>query len=994
MSAQDRRLPQGGEVDRSTPMRFRFDDRDYQGLAGDTLASALLANDVRLVGRSFKYHRPRGIFSAGPEEPNALVELRTGARIEPNTRATTIELYDGLEAASQHRWPSLRWDVGEVNNLVSDFLPAGFYYKTFMGWPGWMFWEHFIRKAAGMGRGTLDADPDSYDKMNAHCDVLVIGGGPAGLSAALVAGRSGARVILVEETDGFGGRLRGERETIDDKPARHWVASTLAELDGMGDVTLLRRTTAFGRYDGNVVAALERRADHLAEPPEHISRQRLWTIRARRIVLAAGGIERHIAFADNDRPGVMLAGAARTYLNRFAVQVGKIATVFANNDDGYRTALDLAAGGVEINAIVDPREHGGTWRQKAETAGIDVFAGAVVSRAHGRLGLVSVDVRDASGKNRFLASDLLAVSGGWSPNVHLTCHLGAKPVWDNALATFLPGDTGPDMRVAGSARGLAGLGTCITDGYAQARAALDDLGYSKSALPDVPVTDEPQEEPVQALWQVPGKGMRFVDYQDDVKVSDIALANREGYQSVEHLKRYTTLGMGTDQGKTANVIGLAVLAEERGLPIDKVGTTTFRPPYTPVTFGAFVGRETGLHYQPLRRSAMHDWHVANGATFVNAGHWLRPQYYLRDGESDVKADIDRAITREVTETRGGVGIVDVSTLGKIDLQGPDTAELLNRLYINGWKTLAVGKARYGLMLREDGHVWDDGTTSRLGENHYFMTTTTANAGPVMRHIEYALQVLWPDLDVKAVSVTEHWAAMAIAGPKSREALAAVLDDVDVSNDALPFMGVVECTLAGIPARVFRISFSGELAYEINVAADCGEAAWEHVMRTGAPLGILPYGTEAMGIMRIEKGHVAGPELDGRTTPADLGLGRMVSSKKPCLGAPMLTREGLTDTDRPSLVGLVPVDGKSRPRAGAVLIADPKAVPPVDKLGHVTSSAYLSPNLDHPIALGLLEGGMAREGETVWAAFPLRDEMIEVRVTGPVFLDPDGERMHG
>ena len=997
------RLAEGGAIDRRAPLRFRFDGKAYQGFLGDTLASALLASGVRLVGRSFKYHRPRGVYTAGSEEPNALVQLRTGGRLEPNTRATMVELYGGLEATSQHRWPSLALDVSQALQLAAPFIPAGFYYKTFMGAPGWMFWEHWIRKAAGRGRAAYEPDPDRYDRMNAHCDVLVIGGGPAGLSAALAAGRAGARVMLLDENDDFGGRLRAERDSINGAPAMTSVRRIAAELDDLPGVTLLRRTTAFGRYDGNVVGAVERVSDHLAEPPPHGVRQRYWVIRARRIVLAAGATERPLVFAGNDKPGVMLAGAARAYANRFAVRPGNRAVIFANNDDGYRTAIDLAAAGMDIGAVVDPRAGGhGAWKARADALGIECLTGHAVAATHGFLSLSGIEVaalapdgRALQGQAKYLSCDLLAVSGGWSPNVHLTSHTGGRPVWEPAIGGFVPGP-GEIGETAGAARGTFSLAACMAEGFAAGAAAAEAAGFAVSAAPPLPETDEPAAGPLKPLWRVPtlaGRaGKAFVDLQDDVTADDIALAHREGYISVEHLKRYTTLGMGTDQGRTSNVNGHALMAEARGIPVEAVGTTTFRPPYTPVAMGAIAGRETGHHFAPVRRTALHHWHVAHGGVMQASGQWMRAAYYLQGGETNVKADFDRAIAREVLATRNGVGIVDVSTLGKIDIQGKDAGAFLNRIYANGFATLAVGRARYGLMLREDGIVLDDGTTSRLAENHYLMTTTTAEAGRVMSHIEEYLAVHWPDLDVKAVSVTEQWAGIALAGPRSRDVLAAVLDGHDVSNAALPYMGVCEATLGGIPARVFRISFSGELAYEINVPADHAVAAWERLLVAGQSHGIVTYGLEAMAIMRIEKGHVAGHELDGRVTADDLGMGRMAGDRKEYIGRRQMGRDGLVDPERPKLVGLVPVDGKTRPRGGAILVADPDAPPPVAKLGRVSSSAYLSPNLGHPVALGFVEGGLRRKGETVWAVYPLRGERVEVRIVEPVFWDPEGERL--
>ncbi len=976
------RLADGGLIDRARRLAFDFDGRRLHGHPGDTLASALLANGVHLVGRSFKYHRPRGILTAGSAEPNALVELRAGARREPNTRATTVELYDGLVAASQNRWPSLRHDVLSINDVMSRFLPAGFYYKTFM-WPpkAWLTYEKFIRRAAGLGSAAEQPDPDRYDRMNLHCDVLVVGGGVAGLAAAEAAGRDGARVVLVDESDRLGGSLLGERIRIDGAPALAWIDSLVAILAERSETTVLTRTTAFGVYDDNFVGAIERVSDHLREPPAHGVRQRYWRIRAGRVVAAAGALERPLVFAENDRPGIMLASAVRAYLNRYAVRPGRRAVVFCNNDDGYRTALDLQAAGVEVAAVVDARRDDGAWRARAREAGVEVMAGAVVTRARGKRHVRAVEVMTlagggASGASRRIACDLVAVSGGLDPALHLLSHAGAVAEYDPEIAAFRPGEGARgDIVAVGAANGTFDLAAALRE--------------AKIA------TDEPEATAPLALWRVPGgKGKAFVDPQNDVTADDIALAHREGYVSVEHLKRYTTLGMGTDQGKLGNVNGLAILAEARGAPIGQVGTTTYRPPYVGVAIGALVGPDVGHHEAPVRYSAMHDWHVARGAVFVEAGAWLRPRYYLAPGEVDGRETMDRAITREVVETRGGVGLVDVSTLGKIDIQGPDSGELLNRLYTNGWKGLEVGRARYGLMLREDGLVFDDGTTSRLGERHYLMTTTTTNAGPVMAHLEYYLQIVWPELRVKAVSVTEQWAAMALAGPKAREVLAAVAPGLDVSNEAFPFMGVRFAEVAGVEARIFRISFSGELSYEINVGADWGASVWERIVEAGATWGLRPYGTEAMGIMRIEKGHVAGGELDGQSTAEDLGLARMQSRRKDYIGLAMLDREGLADAMRPRFVGLVPVDGTTPIRVGAHIVEDPHAAPPVARLGHVSSSAYLSPTVGHPIALGFVAGGRERLGEEIWAVSPVHDQRVKVRLADPVFYDPEGGRQRG
>ncbi|MBV9522385.1 MAG: sarcosine oxidase subunit alpha family protein [Alphaproteobacteria bacterium] len=997
MSDQPFRMHEGGGIDRARPLGFTFDGKRYSGFAGDSLASALLANGVRLVGRSFKYHRPRGIMSAGPEEPNALVRLRTGNRIEPNTRATMIELFDGLVAESQNRWPSLDLDFGAVASLFAPLIPAGFYYKTFMAPKGaWLFYERFIRAAAGMGAGGDAPDPDHYEKRHAHCDVLVIGGGPAGLATALAAGRAGARVILVDEMAELGGAVRREDAAVSGMPAREWLASTLAELESLPEIRLLRRATAFGHYDHNLVAVVERVADHLAVPPPHFARQVTWLVRASQVVYATGAIERPLVFANNDRPNIMLAGAARAYVNAFGVAPGTRAVVFTNNDSAYATALDLQRAGVQIAAVIDPREDSaGDLPRRARDAGIACRFGEAVITALGTGRVTGVETialgAGHNGHGDELGCDLLCVSGGWSPTLHLHCQSGGRPAWNEALAAFVPGRSKQAERSAGAVAGTFDLVACIADGLAAGAAAAQAAGVGDGARPTAPDWPRETTSPLRPLWSVPARPGKkaFVDFQDDVTASDIGLAAREGYRSVEHLKRYTTLGMGTDQGKTSNVNGLALLAELRGEAIPAVGVTTFRPPYTPVAIGNFAGRDTGRHFEPIRRTAIHRWHETAGAVFMEAGLWLRPSCYPRAGESERDA-----IRRETLEVRNGVGLVDVSTLGKIEIAGPDAALFLDRVYCNTFSTLAVGRARYGLMLREDGIVFDDGTTSRLADDLFIMTTTTANAVAVMQHLEFLLQVVWPELRVAATSITEQWAAMALAGPASREVLSRVADGADVGDAALPHMGAQAGSVAGAPARIFRISFSGERAYEINVPADYGQHVWTAIIEAGRSSGIVPYGVEAMGVMRIEKGHVTGAELDGTTTAEDVGLGRMVAMRKAdFIGRHAVARTGLIDPRRHRLVGLVPVDGKTRLRAGMQIVADSRVPPPVPMIGRVTSVAQ-SPMLNHPIALGLVEGGIARKGETLHALFPLADQWTAVRVTDPVFYDPKGERLHG
>lgn len=980
------RLLTGGLIDRTASLSFTFDGKAMTGLAGDTLASALLANDQLLVGRSFKYHRPRGIVTAGPSEPNALVTIGSGAQSDPNTRATVAELYGGLTAVSQNRWPSLKYDVGAVNSVLSPFLSAGFYYKTFM-WPS-AFWEKvyepLIRKAAGLGKAVLERDPQSYEKCWAHCDLLVVGAGPTGLMAALTAGRAGLRVIIVDEDFRLGGSLLSETTAIGDKTAPAFAETVIAELRALPNVTVMPRTTVFGWYDDNVFGAVERVQKHVSYSQDKLPVERLWRIAARRALLASGAEERPLVFGGNDRPGVMTAGAVRTYANRYGVAAGQSVAVFTNGDSGYRTAADLAKQGVEIAVIVDSRSNA----VDVAPSGVRVIRGGSIVDTAGRRRVAAVTF-ERSGYEEKIACDAVAMSGGWSPVIHLACQRGARSVWSDDLQAFLAPDVGNGLRLAGAAAGRYALADCLKDGVDQAVAIAADLGVTVSA-PDLPDVGETPDPSFTALWYAPGaKSKAFVDFQNDVHVKDLALALREGFGHVEHAKRYTTNGMATDQGKLSGINASALLAGMQGISPGAVGTTTFRPFYTPISFGALAGSSRDEHAAPIRTSPLHGWAKKHGASFVEAGLWYRSAYFSQGNEKTWRESCDR----EVANVRRNVGICDVSTLGKIEVFGADAAEFLNRLYCNPFLKLPVGKARYGLMLREDGIVYDDGTTSRLGPQHFVMTTTTALAGGVMSHMEYCAQVLWPDLSVRFSSVTDQWAQMSIAGPKARQVLEQVVED-DMSDKAFPFLAAGVVTLkGGLKARLFRISFSGELAYEIAVPARFGEAVADAIMEEGRQYGIAPYGLEALNVLRMEKGHVTHAEFDGRVTPDDAGFGRMVSAQKAdFIGKRLSTRYGLTAADRMQMVGLKLIDPEGTIRAGAHLLREGAKPSTWNDQGYV-SSACFSPTLGHPIGLAFLKSGRERYGETVVVWDRLANTEVMAQVCNPVFFDPENARLH-
>ncbi|WJF91545.1 sarcosine oxidase subunit alpha family protein [Paraburkholderia bonniea] len=1004
--SQKNRLGTGGRINRAQPLCFTFNGRTYHGFQGDTLASALLANGVHFVARSFKYHRPRGIFTAGVEEPNAIVQLECGAYTVPNARATEVELYQGLSATSVNAEPSLERDRMALNQHFARFLPAGFYYKTFM-WPRkwWPKYERRIRAAAGLGRAPQEPDAERYDKCYAHCDVLVVGGGPAGLMAAHAAGATGARVMLVDDQRELGGSLLSRRVEIDGLMGLHWVEKITAELRRMPEVTLLTRSNAFGYQDHNLVTVTQRLTEHLPVSLRKGSRELLWKIRARRVILATGAHERPLVFGNNDLPGVMLASAVSTYVHRYGVLPGRNAVVFTNNDDGYQCALNLKACGAQVT-VLDARgqcQNAGSLPEMARRAGVRVMPNAVVSVARGKRHVSSVEVASylpsASGQGASVGAklaelpcDLLALSGGWSPALHLFAQSGGTAHWHDEKACFVPGKAAQAECSIGAAAGEFSLAhalpLALDAGLEAARAA----GFT-AARPASPRVAHLPSTPLVPLWLVgtlaaAARGPKqFVDWQNDVCAADILLAVREGFESIEHVKRYTAMGFGTDQGKLGNINGMAILAQALGKTLPETGTTTFRPNYTPVSFGTFAGRELGEWLEPVRKTCLHEWHVEHGALFEDVGNWKRPWYYPRGAE-----EMHAAVARECLAVRQSVGMLDASTLGKIDIQGPDAAQLLNWAYTNPWSKLEVGKCRYGLMLDENGMVFDDGVTVRLAEQHYMMTTTTGGAARVLSWLERWLQTEWPGLKVRLASVTDHWATFAVVGPNSRKVLQKVCDEIDFSNAAFPFMSYRAGTVAGVGARVMRISFSGELAYEVNVPANFGRSVWQRLMQAGAEFGITPYGTEAMHVLRAEKGYIiVGQDTDGSVTPHDLGMGGLVAKTKDFLGKRSLARSDTAQEGRKQFVGLLAEDAALVIPEGSQIVARPFSGSTAPMLGHVSSS-YYSPVLQRSIALALIQGGLGKLGEQV--TIPLASgRQVAATITSPVFYDTEGARQH-
>jgi len=994
------RLASGGEINRTERVSFKFNGKTFFGYKGDTLASALLANGIHLVGRSFKYHRPRGFLGSGSEEPNAIVQVhKDKAKTEPNIRATQIEIFEGLEAKSQNCWPSVNFDISEINNFFSPILPAGFYYKTFM-WPAklWEKYEYFIRKSAGLGVAPIKRDPDLYEHKYYHCEVLIVGSGPAGLTAAMVAAKSGKKVLLVDEKPEHGGSLVGsnnEVTSINNETPKAWIEKTYLELSKYKNIKILNRTSVAAYHNYNYLIMMQNLTDHLNEnEKKNKIRQRLWKVRAKKVILATGSIERTMIFDCNDRPGIMLSSAVRKYLNHYGVKCGNNVVVFANNDDAYETALSLHKKGVKIKAIIDIRkESKGDLIKKCTELGIKIMWKHTVVKAGGHKRISKIVVMKLSNNNDSVVGnkikiycDLLCVSGGYTPAVHLFTQSGGKLAFDEQKFYFYPEKTNLEQISVGSCAGIFNLKKIIQDTYERVNEFL------KSNIKNEAIISDYKSGGFENIWLLPsnkiyGKTKSFVDFQNDATANDIKLALREGFKSIEHVKRYTTTGMATDQGKIANMHALGIISDITKTKMGELGTTTFRPPYTPLTFGALVGRNVKQFFDITRETPMHAWHEKNGAKFEDVGQWKRAWYYPINNEN-----MHNAVQRESKAAREYAGILDASTLGKIDIQGVDASEFLNRVYTNAWSKLGITKCRYGLMLNEDGMVYDDGVTTRLAENHYIMTTTTGGAATVMSKLEDYLQTEWPELKVFLTSVTDHFATVSVCGPHSKKILEKVVKNINFENQNFPHMSFKEGSFDDIKCRVMRISFTGELSYEINIQANYGKAVWERCMEAGKEFKITPYGTEAMHLLRAEKGFViVGQETDGTITPGDLQMDWIVSKKKyDFIGKRSLYRSDTMKEGRKQMVGLLTKNPNEVLEEGAQIVAEVKKKPPMDMLGHVTSS-YFSPNLNKSIALAVIKNGKNLKGKKLYV--PMEKKIIEVTVSDTIFLDKEGSKLN-
>ena len=995
------RINSSNFIDETTRVSFKFDGKTYYGFKGDTLASALIANGIHLVARSFKYHRPRGIMTAGSEEPNAIVQINGNtAYTEPNVRATEIEIYDGLEASSQNCWPNVNFDIGGINNILSPLLPAGFYYKTFM-WPAsfWEKYEYFIRKSAGLGKSPTKPDPDLYEHKYIHCDVLVIGGGISGIMAAKTAAENNYKTLLLDEKPHLGGTTiyqSSEFNKINNQYSSKWLENEISKLKNIKNLEIKTRTSVAAYHGYNFLLARENLTDHLPlNKKKDKIRQRLLKIRAKKVIAATGSIERPLIFNNNDRPGIILSSAIKKYSDYYGVVCGKENILFTNNDSAYETAISLFNKGIKINAIIDIREKvNSEITNHAEKIGIKIYNSYTIVDTSGyrRIKEVSImklskDGQSVTGSKIKIKCNCLGISGGWTPAVHLFTQSGGKLKFDNEDNVFIPSKYPSDQISIGSCNGEFDLNTIIKNFNQNIK---NFLGIDKTSFEDLKINST-KEILKRNIWLLPsdkaiGKCKPFVDFQNDATAKDIKLALREGFRSIEHVKRYTTTGMGTDQGKLGNMHALGIISDTSGVKMSDLGTTTFRPPYTPLTFGTIVGRNVGEFFDIFRKTPMHDWHVDNNAEFENVGQWKRAWYYPKKGES-----MFDAVQRESKAARDGAGILDASTLGKIDIQGSDASEFLNRVYTNAWSKLAIGKCRYGLMLNEDGMVYDDGVTTRLDENHYIMTTTTGGAATVLGKLEDYLQTEWPELDVYLTSVTDHFATISVCGPNSKKIVKKVIPDLDLSDEEFPHMSFKNAKIDNIKCRVMRISFTGEQSYEINIQANFGKSVWEKCMEAGKEFNITPYGTETMHLLRAEKGFIiVGQDTDATLTPIDLQMDWIVSKKKyDFIGKRSLYRSDTIREDRKQLVGIVTEDPREVLEEGAQIVAD-VSKKPVEMLGHITSS-YFSPNLNKSIALGVVKGGKNMLGKKLF--IPMKNKIISVQVADPVFLDKENKRLN-